>query len=62
LVSLPFVLGGALAAWHRLDYLLVSVLGVAMWVMATFILRERCPHCQSLRTRNRRIPYMTIVR
>lgn len=62
LVGLPFVLGGAVAAWQRMDYLLISGLGVGMWLMARYLLREPCPHCHSLRTRNRRIPYLTVVR
>ena len=51
-----------MAAWQRMDYLLISGLGVAMWLMARYLLREPCPHCHSLRTRNRRIPYLTVVR
>lgn len=61
-VGLPFVLGGAVAAWQRPDFLLVSILGVAIWMMATYLLREPCPHCHSLRTRSRRIRYLTLVR
>ena len=61
-VGLPLVLGGAVAAWQRPDFLVISILGVAMWMMATYVLREPCPHCHSLRTRHRRIRYLTLVR
>lgn len=62
LIGLPFIVGGAAAALQRPDFLLVSALGVAMWLMAAYLLRQPCPHCHSLRTSHQRIPYLTIVR
>lgn len=61
-VSLPVVLIGAVAAAQRPECLLICVLGMAMWAIAIRLHHEPCPHCHSLRTSPRRIPYLTVVR
>lgn len=62
LVALPFLVLGGAAALRRPDFLVLAGLGVAVLLLARALMREPCPHCHSLRTRPRRIRYLTVVR
>jgi hypothetical protein len=62
LVSSPFILGGAVAALARPDFLVVSGFGAFVALVAHCVLREACPHCRSSRTTRLRIRYLTVVR